>query len=539
MCDFVKPVRGSGDAPDHIMLSIRGDAATTMTVTWRTDVGNTKGYVLYRAQGSDEVLRCDADTDVFPSDIDCSSMFWAHLRNLKPDTKYVYTCGNDDFRSGEFCFTTAPEKLTKFKFICVSDQQKGEPFDCPDYSWFNGFLKRVLKEHPDTRFILTGGDNTDCGQHEVQWNGAFSGLVGVAESIPFMMTLGNHDNRGFRDYRNGIGRYYSEPAEFFSKQFKGAYPDNGPEGWKTENYTFDYGNVHFSVLGVNGPEDVNAWMIDDLDKTKQTWKIGTYHFPICYSGSNLQNYDAYPVMREGFEKLDLVFSGHEHNFARSFPLRNEELHAEPSKGTVHYMLGNSNQNPPGTRSVSKVWHSAFYPQEEKVAMVCIVEVDGARMTLTAQLDDGRIADRCVIDKEKDEILPYALPPRFNRTRMMYRGMDPGILSAPTPCVQRDGVWFVPMATLITFAGGSVEKTKGQVRMELYGRTAVFTEGSDTAETDRGALRLSAGVFRGDCGQLYIPADGCRAFDMRWAYAAYNNFLSFEHESEDRPVTVQP
>ena len=172
-------------------------------------------------------------------------------------------------------------------------------------------------------------------------------------------------------------------------------------------------------------------------------------------------------------------------------------------------------------------------------MVCIVEVDGERLTLTAQMDDGRIADRCVIDKAKDEILPYALPPRFNRTRMMYRGMDPGLLSAPTPCVQKDGVWFVPMATLITFAGGGVEKTAGKVSAELYGRTAVFTEGSDVAQTDRGELRLPARVFRGECGQLYIPADGCHAFDMRWAYAAYNNFLSFEHESEDRPVTVQP
>ena len=32
MSDFVKPVRGSGDLPDHIMLSIRGDAATRAVV---------------------------------------------------------------------------------------------------------------------------------------------------------------------------------------------------------------------------------------------------------------------------------------------------------------------------------------------------------------------------------------------------------------------------------------------------------------------------------------------------------------------------
>ena len=539
MQSFKKPIRGSGDLPDHIMLSIRGNAETSMTVTWRTRCENMAGYVLYWEAGSSDKYRTDAETDVFQSDIDRSSMFWAHLENLKPGTKYCYNCGNDVYRSETFCFSTAPEHLTKFKFLCVSDQQKGEPHDCPDYSWFNGFIKDVLQQHPDVRFILTAGDNTDCGQHEVQWNGAFSGLVGIAEYVPFMMALGNHDNRGYQDYSKGIGRYYSEPAEFFAKQFRGSYPDNGPENWKTENYTFDYGNVHVGVIGINGPQEVNDWMVRELSSSDKTWKIGAYHFPICYSGSNLQNYDAYPVMREGFEQFDLVFSGHEHNFARSFPLRNEELFEQPSRGTIHYMLGNAHQNPPGTRSVQKVWHSAYYTQEERNGMVCVVEVDGERMTLTAYLSDGRIVDRCVIDKEKDEILPYALAPVYNRTRVKYRGMDLGILSAPTPAEQKNGVWFVPMATLILFAGGSVVKTAGQIELSLYGHTAVFTEGSDTARTDRGDARLPAAVYRGARGQLYVPAEGCFAFDMRFAYAARNNFLSFEHESEDCPVTEQP
>ena len=538
MKDFVKPVRGSADQPDHIMLSINGDPTSCMAVTWRTRCENTKGYVLCRRDGG-EWMRFDAQTDIFESDIDCSSMFWAHLTGLCPDTLYYYTCGNDTFRSEVFMFRTAPENLTKFKFICVSDQQKGEPHDCPDYSWFNTFIKRVLRENPDVRFILTAGDNTDCGQHEVQWNGAFSGFVGISETVPLMMSLGNHDNRGFQDYAKGIGRYYAEPAEFFQKQFRGSYPDNGPENWKTENYTFDYGNVHFGVIGINGPEEVNEWMLRDLTATDKTWKIGTYHFPICYSGSNLQNYDAYPVMREGFEQFDLVFSGHEHNFARSFPLRNEELFEQPSKGTIHYMLGNANRNPPGTRSLSKVWHAAYYPQEEKSGMVCIVEVDGKKMTLTALMDDSRIADQCVVDQENDRILPYALAPIYDRTRMKYRGMDLGILAAHMPCVQKDGVWFAPLAALIAFAGGSVEKTPGKVTLGLYGHTVIFTEGSAVAATEKGSFPLPAKVFRGACDQLYIPADGCKAFEMRWGYAARNNFISFEHESESCPVTAQP
>lgn len=539
MSQSVKPIRGSTEQPDHIMLSIKGDAATSMTVTWRTCTDINDGYVLYREDGSSKVMRADAATEVFKSDIDISNMFWADLTGLKPDTKYFYTCGNDKHRSEEFYFSTAPENLTKFKFLCVSDQQKGEPFDCPDYSHFNGFVKEMLEKNPDTRFILTGGDNTDCGQHEVQWNGAFSGLIGISEHIPFMMTLGNHDNRGFKDYKNAIGRYYAEPAEFFDNQFKGSYAYNGPENWKTENYTFDYGNVHFAIIGINGPEEVNEWLIKDLDACDKQWKIGSYHFPICYSGSDCQNYDAYPVMREGMEKLDILFSGHEHNFSRSFPVRNEEIYDRPSQGTIHYMLGNSNLNPPGTRAVPKVWHSAFYSQEEMVSMVVVVEVDGPKITLTAHLNDGRIADRCVINKETDSIDPPALAPIYNTTRMKFKGMDLGLCQYTTPCEFKDGIWFAPLSVLVGFIGGEVRKTPGKVYLDIYGHNAEFTLDSDVAQTDRGELKLPAKVYRGKRDQLYIPLDGVKAFEMRWAYAPRNNFVSIEHESEDKPITVQP
>ncbi len=533
-----KPVRGSQKQPDHIMISFNGDASTQMAVTWRTSTETENGYVLYKTADG-EVKKCEAEKEYFKSDIDESHIFSALLTDLAPDTKYFYTCGDDEYRSEEYSFSTAPADITKFKFICISDQQKSEPFDCPDYSYVQSFLKKVLKEHPDTRFILTGGDNTDCGQHEVQWNGAFSGLVGICESTPFMMTMGNHDNRGFKDYRNGVGRYYSEPGEFFGKQFKGAYPYNGPEGWKTENYYFDYGNVRFCVMGVNGPEDVNDWVLKEVKNCDKTWKLGSYHFPICYSGTDCQNYDAYPVMTDAFESFDIVFSGHEHNFSRSFPLKQENLYDKPSQGTIHYMLGNSGGNPPGSRTISKVWHAAFYPQEVKDAMVAIVEVDGNKITLTSVLADGRIADKCVIDKDKDEILPHALAPQYRITRMMFKGMELGLMNSSTPCHNFDGIWYAPLATLVNFIGGEVIKEKGKMTLSVYNHTVTFFEDSDLATADGEEFKLPAKVKRADREQLYVPCDGCHAFEMRWAYADRNNFISFEHESEAKPVTVQP
>ncbi|MBQ9850955.1 MAG: metallophosphoesterase [Clostridia bacterium] len=534
--------RFATEKPDHIMVSISGDARTSMTVTWRACSDIVDGYIeVYEKDG--EKTRFDAVVKPFKSDVNVSNIFWAKADGLKSGTRYYYTCGDSVNRSEEYYFDTQEDDLTKFRFIVISDHQKDDDHYDPDYSKLNAFLKDVLKKHPDIRFILTAGDNTNCGQHEIQWNAMFEGMKGIIEHVPYMMCCGNHDNRGFREYfPDEVDRYYAEPAEFFNTQLEYSYPKNGPEGWQTENYSFDYGNAHFVVFGVNEPELVNDWAAEDIDKCGKTWKLGSYHFPIYYSGPNLANDDAYPMMRECMEKLDILFSGHEHNFSRSFPIKNEEIFDKPSQGTVHYELGNAHANPPGTKTCDKVWHSSFYPQEERVSMYALVEIDGDKISLVANLDDGRIADECLIDKSKDEIRPYRVAPIFGegRTRMFYKGVDLGLCAASTPPVEKDGMWFLPFAVLFGFIGAEVRREKGRVFVSLYGHHAEFTEGSSVAQTDKGEVDLGAEVFRGLEGQLYMPVDSLsRIFGMKWAYAKRNNFITVEHVSEDHPVPVQP
>ena len=59
----------------------------------------------------------------------------------------------------------------------------------------------------------------------------------------------------------------------------------------------------------------------------------------------------------------------------------------------------------------------------------------------------------------------------------------------------------------------------------------FTVNGETVTIGAKVLRLR--------NQLYMPADACELFDMRWAYAARNNFISFEHEDESLLITEQP
>lgn len=538
---FFKPERGSTPNPDHIMLSFCGNPKTETAVIWRTSVEVDSGYINFKKENESDWRRLDAECRQKESDIDISNYYSVKLSGLEPGTRYVYTVGSDENRSDEFSFETEPENTENFSFLVITDHQKGNPCHLPDYGKVGELLKDALKKHPECRFILTVGDNCDNGQNELQWNGMFEGLKGIIESIPYMMTTGNHDNRGFLSYfPEPVGKLYLEHADFYDFQFEPSYPMNGPEGYTTENYSFDYGNAHFLIMGINAPEKVAPWAFDDLQKSDKTWKLGTYHFPIYPVMPEGQNNDGYPWLRKPIEdgRLDILFAGHEHSFARTFPTKGDELFDRPSEGTVHYIAGNGGGNIYHS-NCQKVWHSCFYPQEEHTGLYSIVEIDGNILTATAYLGDGRIVDRFTLDKENDIITPYALAPVYDWTKMAFKGRMLEISAREVYAQNKDGIWFAPFGVLIQAIGGKVIKETDTLSCEAYGRKAVFTIGSRFAKTDLGTVEMSAEPYF-DRGQLYVPVDeSAKMFEMEWYYAERNNYINWNTPSEDKPLYKHP
>ena len=536
-----KSFRGSKETPDQIMLSVNGDPSERMTVRWRACTDVTAGFALYRPTGSGEAWRrADAFVNTFETDLDVSNFFFADMTGLSPDTRYEYTVGGDARRSDTYTFKTARKDCDSFSFLCLSDTQTGGPEPPADYGGFNAFLKQTLAKHPECEFILTAGDNTNCGQTDVQWTGLFEGLRGVAERIPVMFCMGNHDDMGFEDYFTFTGKYYSEHATYFTNMLLGSYPKNGPAGWETANYSFDYGSVHFAVTGTSGYDEMNAWLLTDAARSNKRWKFAAHHFPVCFSGPAIEIEDTYPAMRDGLERFDIVFSGHEHSFARSYPRRRDGLYDLPSQGTIHYNLGSGSRNPPGTKVVPKVWNAKTYAHEEDLAMYTVADVRGDTCTLTAYVEDGRVVDRCVIDKAADTVTPVDLAPVYNRTRLKFKGYDLGIIAEKTPPREIGGVWYVPVGQIVSFIGGDVIRAPGKITVGVYGRTVTFTENSDTAVTDAGERTMAAPCLRLDEGQLYAPAeDFCRPLRMHHFVFAHNNFIEIESDTELKPVPAQP
>lgn len=535
-----KPERGSQKNPDHIMLSFCGNAETEMAVMWRTDAETKDGYILFGEENSKKIKACDIHETV-KTDIDESTYHWVRLKDLKPSTKYYYTVGNDEFRSEEFSFVTADEKTENFSFLVITDHQKGSPCLLPDYSSVGEMLKKALNEHPEVKFIFTIGDNCDNGQNDLQWNGMFEGLKGVIESVPYMMTTGNHDNRGFITYfPEPTGKFYLEHADFFDFQFGNAYPKNGPDGYTGENYSFDFGNAHFTVMGINAPEKVSEWAYEDIKNSNRLWKIGSYHFPIYPVMPEGQNDDGYPWLRKPIEqgRLDLLFAGHEHSFARTFPTVNDELFDRPSQGPVHYIAGNGGGNIYHS-NCQKVWHSCFFPQEERTGMYTIVEINGSVLTASAYMADGRTVDVFTIDKEKDIITPYSLAPVYDRTKMCFKGRMLELSARGVYPEKKNGIWFAPFGVMIQAIGGKVIKEADSLFCEAYSHNALFRIGEKSVRTDLGTVELPEEPYFVD-GQMFIPVEeSSKIFGMTWYYSERNNFINWNTPSEDKPLCRHP
>lgn len=136
---------------------------------------------------------------------------------------------------------------------------------------------------------------------------------------------------------------------------------NGPKRQidHQSNYSFDYGNAHFLFLDANPhlfndnspgsnaynaappvftayPTALGQWVINDLDSSKQLWKIVVFHQPAFSSGDgtivNSQMRTVAKLLED--HGVNMVFNGHDHNYQRTHPIRATARTAGPVTATA-------------------------------------------------------------------------------------------------------------------------------------------------------------------------------------------------------------
>ena len=127
-------------------------------------------------------------------------------------------------------------------------------------------------------------------------------------------------------------RYYGDESGKISNRLIG--------GDGRDYYSVEYDDVYVAVIN-NGADMAEAaeWLKEDALKSDCQWKVLSVHQPPYYTnekGSSQGFNKNIPPMAEA-AGIDAVFSGHDHSYARTEPLRDGKV--DKKDGITYFICG--------------------------------------------------------------------------------------------------------------------------------------------------------------------------------------------------------
>ena len=228
-------------------------------------------------------------------------------------------------------------------------------------------------------FGIQTGDAVDKPTQFTELNGVV-GLLNAEQlgSADVIHVLGNHEFEG--DGNADIaGSVFALPAHSMGSC------------WSTT-----YGDVYVAVINYSGNagdmKTAAEWLVQDAQKSDAAWKILTVHQPAYYTnatGGNAPMTAYIPAAAEA-AGIDVVFSGHDHSFARTNPLKGGEIDAED--GVYYYICGSSGEKSYSINSQNVFDYSKVFAKAttEFNAVYLSVEATQSKMTINVYdvLADG-------------------------------------------------------------------------------------------------------------------------------------------------------
>lgn len=280
------------------------------------------------------------------------------LPNLMPNTLYSYRVTVNSVLLGEATFETAKGAGdNNFTFVAFGDGGTGTADQA---------ALALLMEKTSFSFGLIAGDVV----YEKGYEGDFDPhyFVPYRKSInhlPFFPVVGNHDieTDGGVTFRSNFlhptGRLY---------------------------YDFHWGETHFIALNSNTPADPQqlAWLDQILARSAARWKVVYFHHPPHSSsthGSNLEVQAHFVPLLEKYH-VDIVFSGHDHDYERTQPINGVQYIVTGGGGAPLYPAGTS-----GFTAYSKSTHH-----------IVIASMTAGTLTLRAADENGTVFDSFTLKK---------------------------------------------------------------------------------------------------------------------------------------------
>ncbi len=376
--------------PDRVMLTIPGDPATTLAVTWRTVAGMEAsiGEILpvdNSPRFSDRVTSVNGTRSEWEKGNTTSTGHRVIFSQLQPNTHYMYRVGDGTHWSEWFQTRTAEKEANPFSFIYLGDFQNDIK------SLGSRALRKAYGQFPDARFMVMAGDLVNRST-EADWREYFYAGGWLLGSIPSLPTPGNHEYQ--RD-ENQVRTFSPHWQQIFTM------PTNGPsEKFNYRSYFVDYQGVRFVSLDSPGFEGNEAednlvlqWLEATLASNPHRWTILFTHYPIysCSYGRSSERYRmAVQPLLEKYN-VDLVLTGHDHTYCRGM---NEAGVLARNKNLPVYVV--SVAGPKMYALNATFWSDRVASMTQ---LYQHISVSSGSLDYKAYSVDGQLYDHFVIDKD--------------------------------------------------------------------------------------------------------------------------------------------
>ncbi|WP_432926908.1 metallophosphoesterase [Microbispora sp. CA-135349] len=323
------------------------------------------------------------------------------LTGLKVGTTYRFRFGVA--RDGRAPAATDAPAWTGVRGRFRAGGAKGEPVyilgdvqvpdgDAAELTLPGRVLDRLKSQAPGGGTVVQVGDLVDRGGQGEKWAEIHDAFLSTLD-LQYAGLVGNHETYEDLDY-DAVGR---QPNAIFTNTF--ALPYNGVIG--ESNYSFDRGDIHFSVLNSNARLDEQLdWLVDDVRASGATWNVVVGHF--SYYGGQHADDGGMDIDRDKVTRVldrlgvDLYVGGHDHVYKRAtiYDGRLATTPEEEVAGTTFVTMGSS--GPKFYDNQKFWWDDKVF--DEDVQMGGVLKVTDAGLSLSTYTIDGRLVDEVTVAK---------------------------------------------------------------------------------------------------------------------------------------------
>jgi uncharacterized protein (TIGR03437 family) len=318
----------------------------------------------------------------------------ADVTGLAPGTAYSYRViqgGQNVTPESDYRFSTPGPG--PFSFLAFGDSGDGSNNQL-------AVTLQMVTEHPN--FVVHVGDIAyQSGTYNEFTANYFEYYYTLMRRACFFTIAGNHEY--ITQYSAPYLALHAPPTDTVPALDSGRY------------YSFDWADVHFVALDANlldpyfatAQARMLAWFENDLANTHATWKIVFFHqtaYPIFHHIDDPIDIAARALFVPILERhgVQLVLSGHEHNYQRSKPMRASVPVPVGTGGTVYMVTGG------GGGALHPVVPESFLDWEASVWHYLRVSVDGQMLTVQAIGTDGKEFDRLVLTQPAPLVPPNSV-----------------------------------------------------------------------------------------------------------------------------------